>query len=83
MKQNPPAKIAIIGCGEVGLSYARALSEHGQSELSLCEAAPSPALKDFAASAKLSIHPAPGGGADGMRRHHVDRDRQRLAGRLS
>lgn len=60
MKQDRPLKIAIVGCGEVGLSYARAFSELGQHELSLCEAVPSPALKDFAVSEKQTIHSAPG-----------------------
>lgn len=48
-------QIAIIGMGEVGRCYARALHAAG-FELSVCEAMPSQAAADFAASTGLHIH---------------------------
>lgn len=51
--------IAIIGMGEVGRCYAKALHAAGY-ELSVCEAKPSQAALDFAYSTGNAIQPAPG-----------------------
>jgi len=48
-------KIAIIGLGEVGRCYARALHAGGL-ELELCDARPSPSAQDLAAEWKLPVH---------------------------
>ena len=48
-------KIAIIGLGEVGRCYAKALHEAGY-ELDLCDARPSAPAADMAAGWKLSVH---------------------------
>ncbi|MDM0025418.1 NAD(P)-binding domain-containing protein [Variovorax saccharolyticus] len=53
-------KIAIIGLGEVGRCYAEPLHQMGCT-LGLCEARPSAAARDLAASAGLPIHPQAGG----------------------
>lgn len=51
--------LAIIGMGEVGRCYAKAL--HGAGfDLSLCEARPSQAALDFASSRGLHLHTSPG-----------------------
>jgi 3-hydroxyisobutyrate dehydrogenase-like beta-hydroxyacid dehydrogenase len=52
-------KIAIIGLGEVGRCYARALHAGGH-ELALCDGRPSQASQDLAAGWRLEVHGAPG-----------------------
>lgn len=52
-------KIGIIGLGEVGRCYARALHAGG-FELALCDARPAPAATDFAAGANLPLQTAVG-----------------------
>jgi 3-hydroxyisobutyrate dehydrogenase len=47
--------IAIIGLGEVGRCYAKALQAAGHA-LSLCDARPSAAAMELAASSKRSVH---------------------------
>ncbi|UUZ77285.1 NAD(P)-binding domain-containing protein [Polaromonas sp. P1(28)-13] len=47
-------KIAIIGLGEVGRCYAKALHASGY-ELSLCDARPAPAAADLASGWELSV----------------------------
>lgn len=51
--------IAIIGMGEVGRCYAKALHAAG-FKLSVCEAMPSQAAADFAGSQGIHIHTKPG-----------------------
>jgi 3-hydroxyisobutyrate dehydrogenase-like beta-hydroxyacid dehydrogenase len=52
-------KIAVIGCGEVGLLYAKALVQAGHS-LQLCDPAPRAAALRLAAEASLPLHTALG-----------------------
>lgn len=52
-------RIAIIGLGEVGRCYAKALQAAGH-ELSLCEARPSQAALELASQWELPIHDKPG-----------------------
>lgn len=52
-------KIGIIGLGEVGRCYARALHAGG-FELALCDARPAPAATDFAAGANLPLQTSVG-----------------------
>lgn len=52
-------RIAIIGMGEVGRCYAKALYSAGH-ELTLCEAFPSPAARELATLWGLELHEKPG-----------------------
>ena len=53
-------RIAIVGCGEVGTTYARALLEAGGPDLVLVDPAPRAVLADLAAEHHLSVHAGPG-----------------------
>ncbi|MCG8562966.1 MAG: DUF1932 domain-containing protein [Hyphomicrobiales bacterium] len=50
--------IAIIGCGEVGGAYGRALA--GKASLSLCDIRPDGPPREAADDLGLELHPAPG-----------------------
>lgn len=52
-------RIAIVGMGEVGRCYAKALYAAGH-ELILCEAFPSPAARELASQWSLELHQQPG-----------------------
>lgn len=53
-------KIAILGVGEVGRTYAAALLAAGGHELRFCDAAPGAATRDFVARQGAVLHAAPG-----------------------
>ncbi|MHA7127877.1 NAD(P)-binding domain-containing protein [Janibacter indicus] len=53
-------RIAIVGCGEVGTTYARALLETGGHDLVLVDPAPRAALADLVAEHDLTVHAGPG-----------------------
>jgi len=58
---HPNMKVAMIGCGEVGLCYARALASVDCSISVLCDEKPSDALKDFANETGATVIQQPEG----------------------
>lgn len=53
-------KIAVVGLGEVGRTYAEALVAHGEHEVVLNDSRPSPAAEELSARIGDPIHTAPG-----------------------
>lgn len=53
-------RIAIIGCGEVGATYARALAEHDDHDIVLCDPEPRPDRSDWARRQGVDLHEGPG-----------------------
>lgn len=53
-------RIAVVGCGEVGATYARTLVEAGAHELVLCDPEPGAALARWAAEHDVPLHADPG-----------------------
>ncbi|WP_338537585.1 NAD(P)-binding domain-containing protein [Janibacter terrae] len=49
-------RIAVVGCGEVGTTYARALVDGGAHELVLCDPAPGAALAKWAREHDVPLH---------------------------
>jgi len=53
-------RIAIIGCGEVGRTYAEAVAAQGRHQLVLNDSHPSPPAKEMAARLGLELHTTAG-----------------------